>query len=130
MECLPLANLKVCASEKWLNDKSRGSCRLAVEERVAQFFFEQQEDDPAVRARHSLESCERHTAVPRSVLDEPSNHLDIEVMDALADALRPFQGGVLMVSHDVTIPQRRKFVMQKGIDPTLSVSGDLTGRGS
>ncbi|PGG96187.1 hypothetical protein AJ79_09684 [Helicocarpus griseus UAMH5409] len=39
------------------------------------------------------------------VLDEPSNHLDIEAMDALSDALRSFQGGVLMVSHDVTMLQ-------------------------
>jgi ATP-binding cassette, subfamily F, member 3 len=37
------------------------------------------------------------------VLDEPSNHLDIEAMDALSTALREFQGGVLMVSHDVTM---------------------------
>lgn len=37
------------------------------------------------------------------VLDEPSNHLDIEAMDALSTALRQFQGGVLMVSHDVTM---------------------------
>ncbi|CAK7268280.1 ATP-binding cassette, regulator of translational elongation [Sporothrix epigloea] len=39
------------------------------------------------------------------VLDEPSNHLDIEAMDALADALNVFEGGVLMVSHDVTMLQ-------------------------
>jgi ATP-binding cassette subfamily F protein 3 len=39
------------------------------------------------------------------VLDEPSNHLDIEAMDALALALNEFQGGVLMVSHDVTMLQ-------------------------
>jgi len=39
------------------------------------------------------------------VLDEPSNHLDIEAMDALADALNAFAGGVLMVSHDVTMLQ-------------------------
>lgn len=39
------------------------------------------------------------------VLDEPSNHLDIEAMDALSTALRQFQGGVLMVSHDVTMLQ-------------------------
>lgn len=37
------------------------------------------------------------------VLDEPSNHLDIEAMDALSTALRQFEGGVLMVSHDVTM---------------------------
>jgi ATP-binding cassette subfamily F protein 3 len=40
------------------------------------------------------------------VLDEPSNHLDIEAMDALSDALQRFQGGVLMVSHDVTMLQK------------------------
>lgn len=39
------------------------------------------------------------------VLDEPSNHLDIEGMDALSEALQKFQGGVLMVSHDVTMLQ-------------------------
>lgn len=39
------------------------------------------------------------------VLDEPSNHLDIEAMDALSDALRKFEGGILMVSHDVTMLQ-------------------------
>jgi len=39
------------------------------------------------------------------VLDEPTNHLDVEAMDALSDALKVFQGGVLMVSHDVTILQ-------------------------
>ena len=39
------------------------------------------------------------------VLDEPSNHLDIEAMDALSLALRNFGGGVLMVSHDVTMLQ-------------------------
>ncbi|KAH8808604.1 P-loop containing nucleoside triphosphate hydrolase protein [Xylogone sp. PMI_703] len=39
------------------------------------------------------------------VLDEPSNHLDIEAMDALSTALQQFQGGVLMVSHDVTMLQ-------------------------
>ncbi|KAL6236350.1 hypothetical protein BDW75DRAFT_206971 [Aspergillus navahoensis] len=37
------------------------------------------------------------------VLDEPSNHLDIEGMDALSEALQKFEGGVVMVSHDVTM---------------------------
>jgi len=40
------------------------------------------------------------------VLDEPSNHLDIEAMDALSDALKNFGGGVLLVSHDVFLISR------------------------
>ncbi len=34
------------------------------------------------------------------LLDEPSNHLDLEAIDALIDALREYQGTVLFVSHD------------------------------
>lgn len=37
------------------------------------------------------------------IMDEPSNHLDTSGLDALADALNKFQGGILMVSHDVTM---------------------------
>ena len=34
------------------------------------------------------------------ILDEPTNNLDIESIDALADALNEYQGGVIIVSHD------------------------------
>lgn len=34
------------------------------------------------------------------VLDEPSNHLDVETREALTAALAEFEGGMLLVSHD------------------------------
>jgi ATPase components of ABC transporters with duplicated ATPase domains len=34
------------------------------------------------------------------VLDEPNNHLDLEAIVALGEALHSYQGNVICVSHD------------------------------
>lgn len=34
------------------------------------------------------------------ILDEPTNNLDIESIDALAEAINEYTGGVIIVSHD------------------------------
>lgn len=34
------------------------------------------------------------------VMDEPSNHLDMDTTEALAEALHTYTGAVLLVSHD------------------------------
>lgn len=40
------------------------------------------------------------------VLDEPTNNLDIESIDALCDAINEFNGGVVIVTHDARLIER------------------------
>lgn len=37
------------------------------------------------------------------ILDEPTNNLDIESIDALCDAIKEYDGGVVIVTHDARL---------------------------
>ena len=50
------------------------------------------------------------------ILDEPTNHLDLWACDALEQALREFDGTVLLVSHD-------RFFLNRVVDHLLVVEG-------
>src|SRR3954454_11949508 len=51
------------------------------------------------------------------ILDEPTNHLDVESREALEDALRGFDGSLLLVSHDRALLDAvgtRTFAVEEG----------------
>lgn len=52
------------------------------------------------------------------VLDEPTNNLDIETLDIIADALRDFQGALVVISHNV------HFLSRLGIDRAYVINGE------
>lgn len=37
------------------------------------------------------------------LLDEPTNHLDLETVDCLIEGLKEFQGGILVITHNVAL---------------------------
>jgi ATPase subunit of ABC transporter with duplicated ATPase domains len=52
------------------------------------------------------------------VLDEPTNHLDLAAIESLEDALEPFDGTLLLVTHDRRLLERvetnRHLVVERG----------------
>eukprot|EP00919_Chromeraceae_sp_WS-2016_P039737 GHVR01094685.1.p1 GENE.GHVR01094685.1~~GHVR01094685.1.p1 ORF type:complete len:588 (+),score=129.68 GHVR01094685.1:77-1840(+) len=50
--------------------------------------------------RRLLFSYLAHTKPNMLLLDEPTNHLDMDTIDALANAIKEFNGGMVLVSHD------------------------------
>ncbi|GLG97081.1 ATP-binding cassette sub-family F member 1 [Gryllus bimaculatus] len=60
------------------------------------------------------------------ILDEPTNNLDIESIDALADAINEYNGGVIIVSHDERLIRETSCTLWVIEDQTINeVDGDF-----
>lgn len=60
------------------------------------------------------------------ILDEPTNNLDIESIDALGDAINEFTGGVVIVSHDARLILETNCQLWVVEDKTLEeIDGDF-----
>lgn len=60
------------------------------------------------------------------ILDEPTNNLDLESIDALADALSTFKGGVVVVTHDERLIRATNCVLYVVEDQSIEeIDGDF-----
>jgi len=53
------------------------------------------------------------------IFDEPTNHVNFRHLPALAQAVKNFEGAVLLVSHDA------HFMQDVGIDRTIDMGKEL-----
>ena len=86
--------------------RARGETRARVDDLLGAFLFGGEAADKEVsclsggeRSRLAL-LCLLMEPVNFLILDEPTNHLDMAAKEVLKGALRAFEGGAVIVSHD------------------------------
>ncbi len=90
----------------WLNDLATGSTEQQVRKVLGQMLFVKDEVDKDILSLSGGESARLLLAkvILESpnvlILDEPTNHMDIETIEVLAKALAAYTGTLIFVSHN------------------------------
>ena len=102
---------------------AQGDIRLKIRDILGAFMFGGEASDKKVKVLSGGERTRlamiRLLLEPVNllILDEPTNHLDMRSKDVLKDALREFDGTVIVVSHD-------RYFMDKVVDHLLVFRGN------
>jgi len=90
----------------WLNDHVSGANEQKVRRALGQMLFTKDDVDKDILSLSGGEAARLLLAkvmldAPNVlILDEPTNHMDIETIEALAKAIRQYTGTVIFVSHN------------------------------
>ena len=90
----------------WLNESSTGHTEQQVRKTLGQLLFSKENVDKDILALSGGESARLLLAKVMLespnvlILDEPTNHMDIETIDMLAKALTHYTGTLIFVSHN------------------------------
>lgn len=89
-----------------LDDIATGDIRTRLKDLLAAFLFRGEDIDKKVEVLSGGEKTRLAMAklllepVNFLILDEPTNHLDMRTKDVLKNALKDFNGTIILVSHD------------------------------
>jgi ATPase subunit of ABC transporter with duplicated ATPase domains len=91
---------------EWLCEQDHGETSVKVRNILGQVLFTKDEVEKSVLSISGGEAARLLLAKMMLsspnviIMDEPTNHLDVESLETLANALRSFDGTLILVSHD------------------------------